>query len=81
MPNLIRLLKAAPFATRDMGATPPYSLRIDPDRENGLISPGALMLGHLQPLLREDAVERLGELSDVTWNIVMRKLVWVVDRP
>lgn len=55
-------------------------LLITPDKTNGLEKPTAILLGQVQPILYEDIIEKIGDLSDRDWELVMRKLLWVVDR-
>ncbi len=55
-------------------------LRIEPNKTNGLEKPTAILLGLVQPILYEDIIHKMGDLSDREWDLVMRKLLWVVDR-
>jgi mRNA-degrading endonuclease toxin of MazEF toxin-antitoxin module len=55
-------------------------LIINPDKKNGLEKPSAILLGQVQPILYEDIIQKMGELSDRDWDLVIRKLFWIVDR-
>jgi mRNA-degrading endonuclease toxin of MazEF toxin-antitoxin module len=73
------ILLVAPCTTNTKSLSQ-SDLLIEPDRTNGLQRPSAVLLGQIQPILYEDLIEKMGELSDRDWNLVMRKLIWVVDR-
>jgi mRNA-degrading endonuclease toxin of MazEF toxin-antitoxin module len=73
------ILLIAPCTT-DVNSLAQSDLLIQPDRTNGLHSPSAVLLGQIQPILYEDVIVKMGELSDRDWDLVMRKLLWVVDR-
>ncbi len=43
---------------------------------NGLDCDSRILLGHIQPLLKNELENRMGKLSNLEWDEVLRKIYW-----
>jgi mRNA-degrading endonuclease toxin of MazEF toxin-antitoxin module len=64
--------KIAPLAQTD--------LLIDSTDKNGLAVKSRLILSHIQPILKKDLKEKVGEIDITKWDQVIRRVFWHIDR-
>ena len=72
------IVSIAPTTSRvDLKEESDFPLKANP--RNGLHKDCLVMLGHIQPVRKQDLFKRIGKLSETEWDNLCAHLLWYFD--